>query len=231
MPPTGMPIGVSCPAPSRVFRAAYVKQLTMSAYWRSSGTETNSARRQRSHGRGERSGARLRNPGLCELPVRWRRSGGPCYRCARGDANGTSPGAAGVPSTVSGSAAPSVPRTAYRRRRRIWSDEVDGLRSRHRGAIVWLSKSHEGEPSMEEITAIGLVIAKQVFQVHGVDAAGAAVVRRPAEIERRGGGLSPSMQRLSCDCAPAARPASSICGRGPSAWPALTVWRHNWARP
>ncbi|MCX7326755.1 MAG: IS110 family transposase, partial [Hyphomicrobiales bacterium] len=31
---------------------------------------------------------------------------------------------------------------------------------------------------MEKITTIGLDIAKQVFQVHGVDTTGAAVVRR-----------------------------------------------------
>jgi transposase len=31
---------------------------------------------------------------------------------------------------------------------------------------------------MEKITTIGLDIAKQVFQVHGVDAAGAILVRR-----------------------------------------------------
>ena len=35
-----------------------------------------------------------------------------------------------------------------------------------------------GEPSMGEITTIGLDLAKHVFQVHGVDAKGAAVLRK-----------------------------------------------------
>src|SRR5258708_31114123 len=34
------------------------------------------------------------------------------------------------------------------------------------------------EPSMNEITTIGLDLAKHVFQVHGVDAAGATVLRK-----------------------------------------------------
>jgi hypothetical protein len=35
------------------------------------------------------------------------------------------------------------------------------------------------EPSMEEITTIGLDIAKSVFQVHAVSAAGMVKARRP----------------------------------------------------
>src|SRR5262245_28122842 len=35
-----------------------------------------------------------------------------------------------------------------------------------------------GEPSMGEITTIGLDLAKHVFQVHGVDAEGTAVLRK-----------------------------------------------------
>src|SRR5207237_1900959 len=38
--------------------------------------------------------------------------------------------------------------------------------------------SSEWEPSMGEITTVGLDLAKQVFQVHGVDAEGATVVRK-----------------------------------------------------
>ena len=34
------------------------------------------------------------------------------------------------------------------------------------------------EPSTMEITTVGLDIAKRVFQLHGVDAAGKAVLRR-----------------------------------------------------
>src|SRR6266513_166498 len=38
--------------------------------------------------------------------------------------------------------------------------------------------STEWEPSMGEVTTIGLDLAKQVFQVHGVDATGATVLRK-----------------------------------------------------
>src|ERR1044072_7247219 len=51
---------------------------------------------------------------------------------------------------------------------------------RHRGALGWLrsTKPHWGEPSMGEVSTIGLDIAKSVFQIHGVDAAGAVVMRK-----------------------------------------------------
>ena len=35
-----------------------------------------------------------------------------------------------------------------------------------------------GEPDMQTVTTIGLDIAKSVFQVHGIDAAGSVVIRR-----------------------------------------------------
>jgi hypothetical protein len=38
--------------------------------------------------------------------------------------------------------------------------------------------SSEWEPSMGEVTTIGLDLAKHVFQVHGVDAEGARVLRK-----------------------------------------------------
>jgi transposase len=37
---------------------------------------------------------------------------------------------------------------------------------------------HQREPSMSEVTTIGLDLAKHVFQVHGTDASGAAVLRK-----------------------------------------------------
>src|SRR5262249_46740288 len=40
-----------------------------------------------------------------------------------------------------------------------------------------------GEPSMQAITTVGLDIAKSVFQVHGVDAAGEGIIRR--QLKRR----------------------------------------------
>src|SRR6476620_10335879 len=50
---------------------------------------------------------------------------------------------------------------------------------RHRGAKLVLLENHqEREPSMSEITTIGLDLAKHVFQVHGVDAQGTTVLRK-----------------------------------------------------
>jgi hypothetical protein len=37
---------------------------------------------------------------------------------------------------------------------------------------------HQEEPSMSEVTTIGLDLAKHVFQVHGTDASGATVLRK-----------------------------------------------------
>jgi transposase len=43
----------------------------------------------------------------------------------------------------------------------------------------WVAEDRlEGEPSMEKVSTIGLDIAKNVFQVHGVDSAGVVVIRR-----------------------------------------------------
>src|SRR5262249_7895953 len=60
--------------------------------------------------------------------------------------------------------------------------------ARHRGDRVmgWMAplrhrvlKNHqEWEPSMSEITTIGLDLAKHVFQVHGIDAQGTTVLRK-----------------------------------------------------
>src|SRR6185437_10529871 len=51
---------------------------------------------------------------------------------------------------------------------------------RHRGAIRWSfgKNATKRRPSMVEVSTIGLDIAKGVFQVHGVDAAGQVVLRR-----------------------------------------------------
>ena len=48
----------------------------------------------------------------------------------------------------------------------------------HRRAKLVFSENHqEREPSMSEITTIGLDLAKHVFQVHGIDAQGRTVLR------------------------------------------------------
>jgi transposase len=49
---------------------------------------------------------------------------------------------------------------------------------------------------MEKVTTIGLNLAKNVFQVHGIDAAGQVLVRkqlRRADVRRFFGGLSPCL--------------------------------------
>src|SRR5689334_15957831 len=49
---------------------------------------------------------------------------------------------------------------------------------RHRCARMRLSRSHTREPSVSEISTIGLDLAKNVFQVHGADGDGQVVLRR-----------------------------------------------------
>ena len=49
---------------------------------------------------------------------------------------------------------------------------------RHLSAKLLDRISSNGEPSMGELTTIGLDLAKHVFQVHGVNAEGATVVRK-----------------------------------------------------
>jgi transposase len=63
---------------------------------------------------------------------------------------------------------------------RSGSDAVDGSSARHVSAMdVGAEGSHDSEElPMQTITTIGLDIAKSVFQVHGVDAAGNVIVRR-----------------------------------------------------
>src|SRR2546421_4927267 len=79
--------------------------------------------------------------------------------------------------------------------------------------------SSEWEPSMGEVTTIGLDLAKLVFQVHGVDAEGAAVFRqqprRAAGVAvfsrvapRRGGPGGGAAAR------PSARGGGAVCAHG-----------------
>ena len=73
-----------------------------------------------------------------------------------------------------------VPPIAARPRRR--GDRMMGWMAplRHLGAkvLVGENQSANKEPSMSEITTVGLDLAKHVFQVHGVDAEGATVLRK-----------------------------------------------------
>src|SRR5262249_51803288 len=66
----------------------------------------------------------------------------------------------------------------------VAADEVFGMMGwmaplRHLSAKLLSDRnSSEWEPSMGEVTTIGLDLAKHVFQVHGVDAEGATVLRK-----------------------------------------------------
>ena len=65
------------------------------------------------------------------------------------------------------------------------SDAVDGSSTGTGVPKMWalLKLPRFGGASMQTITTIGLDIAKSVFQVHGVDAAGQVVIRR--QLKRR----------------------------------------------
>src|ERR671935_2136692 len=74
--------------------------------------------------------------------------------------------------------APNIRRLTERRRA---GDRVMGWMAplRHLSAKLLSDRiSSEWEPSMSEVTTIGLDLAKLVFQVHGVDAEGATVLRK-----------------------------------------------------
>src|SRR5262249_6107789 len=64
-------------------------------------------------------------------------------------------------------------------------DAVDGSSTGTQVPWMWvLLRPHDSEePHMQTVTTIGLDIAKSVFQVHGVDAAGNVIVRR--QLKRR----------------------------------------------
>ena len=65
------------------------------------------------------------------------------------------------------------------RRGAIGFDVVDGARSRHRCAIRYSSEANRMRGAVQmQITTIGLDIAKNVFQVHGIDANETVVVGR-----------------------------------------------------
>jgi hypothetical protein len=64
-------------------------------------------------------------------------------------------------------------------------DAVDGSSTGTEVPWMWvLLRPHDSEePNMQAVTTIGLDIAKSVFQIHGVDAAGNVIVRR--QLKRR----------------------------------------------
>src|SRR5438105_9544270 len=70
------------------------------------------------------------------------------------------------------------PREAHRRTSASRNDGVDGPLTASMCQSWVLDHANGREPSMKEVTTIGLDLAKNVFQVHGVDRAGAVVVRR-----------------------------------------------------
>jgi hypothetical protein len=60
---------------------------------------------------------------------------------------------------------------------KVAPDVMDGARSRQRVRMIVANESHQGAVDMQ-IATIGLDIAKNVFQVHGIDAAEKVVVRK-----------------------------------------------------
>jgi transposase len=69
---------------------------------------------------------------------------------------------------------------------------------------------------MEQVITIGLDLAKNVFQVHGIDAAGKVLVRKPlrrADVLRFFGGLSPCLVGMEA-CATAHHWARELTKRG-----------------
>src|SRR5690242_19125922 len=63
-------------------------------------------------------------------------------------------------------------------------DAVDGSSTGTSVPSKWvLLSAHSQEEQMQTITTIGLDIAKSVFQLHGIDAAGAVFIRR--QLKRR----------------------------------------------
>src|SRR5260370_21823370 len=75
------------------------------------------------------------------------------------------------------------------------NDGVDGPRTASMCQTGDVDSTRRREPSMGEISMIGLDLAKNVFQVHGVDASGAVVVRRQL---RRGQGEKFFAQLPAC---------------------------------
>jgi hypothetical protein len=70
-------------------------------------------------------------------------------------------------------------------------DVMDGARSRQRvPRMIVANESHQGAVDMQ-IATIGLDIAKNVFQVHGIDAAEKVVVRKQPISKTHSGGRSP----------------------------------------
>src|SRR5262245_37809662 len=58
----------------------------------------------------------------------------------------------------------------------LWTAPPPARKCQRSGCCYWTHDSEE--PNMQRVTTIGLDIAKSVFQVHGIDAAGAMVIRR-----------------------------------------------------
>jgi hypothetical protein len=59
------------------------------------------------------------------------------------------------------------------------ADEVDGSRLRHLSAKLRCCQANPSKGAIHmKITTIGLDLAKHVFQVHAVDAAGVVVIRK-----------------------------------------------------
>jgi len=56
----------------------------------------------------------------------------------------------------------------------MWTASAPGIMCQD----VVVAKRHLRRPPMEQVTTIGLDIAKHVFQVHGIDTTGKVLIRR-----------------------------------------------------
>src|SRR5262249_25536981 len=108
--------------------------------------------------------------------------------------------------------------SAGRARNRRRGDRVMGWMAplRHLSAKLLSDRnSSKWEPSMGEVTTIGLDLAKHVFQVHGVDAEGATVLRkqlRRAQVLAFFSRLPPLLGAgVACAWARGATDAGAIC--------------------
>src|SRR6266481_1361324 len=103
-----------------------------------------------------------------------RRAGSPHGRAHAGD------GLANVPSGYASTKEAPTGATSTVVCRRSWMAGtcVDGPLTASVCQSWVVDNTNRREPSMKEVTTIGLDLAKAVFQVHGVDAAGAVTLRR-----------------------------------------------------
>ena len=102
------------------------------------------------------------------------------------------------------------------KRKRPPTDGVDGPLAASMCQMVVVEDHQQREPSMSEITTIGLDLAKNIFQVHGVNETGTAVVvkrLRRSQVIGFFAGLPPCLVGMEA-CATAHHWARELTGLG-----------------